>query len=83
MDNYNQVLEAQAIQLNSAGLATERYQIYLESIEGKANTLTASMEALWQKTIDEDVIKLANFYILATSLEMPRFAESDKKELGL
>lgn len=57
MENYNQVLEAQAIQLNSAGLATERYQIYLESIEGKTNTLTASMESLWQKTIDEDVIK--------------------------
>jgi len=57
MENYNQVLEAQAIQLHSAGLATERYKIYLESIEGKANTLTASMEALWEKAINDDAIK--------------------------
>lgn len=57
MDNYNQVLEAQAIQLHSAGLATERYKIYLDSIEGKANTLKASMETLWEKAINDNVIK--------------------------
>ena len=44
MENYNDVLAAQEIQLHSAGLATERYQIYLDSIEGKTKTLQASME---------------------------------------
>jgi len=57
MSNYNEVLNAQAIQLHSLGLATERYEIYMDSIEGKANTLKASMENLWQKAIDDDVIK--------------------------
>ena len=57
MENYNQVLEAQEQQLHSVGLATERYKIYMDSIEGKANTLKAAMENLWQKAIDDDVIK--------------------------
>ena len=74
MSNYNQVLEAQAIQLNSAGLATERYQIYLESIEGKANTLKATIESVWKKTIDEDVIK----FFLDLSIETANFVD----ELG-
>ena len=57
MANYNQVLEAQAIQLHSVGLATERYEIYLDSIEGKTNILQASIETLWQKALNDDVIK--------------------------
>lgn len=57
MENYNEVLNAQAIQLKSAGLATERYEIYMESIEAKTNQLTASWELMWQKTLDSDAIK--------------------------
>ena len=57
MSNYNEVLEAQAIQLHSVGLATERYEIYMDSIEGKTNTLKASIETLWQKALNDDVIK--------------------------
>jgi len=57
MSNYNEVLNAQAIQLHSVGLATERYEIYLDSIEGKTNILQASIETLWQKALNDDIIK--------------------------
>lgn len=35
------------------------------------------------KLIDADCIKLAQKYLLAMSIETPRFAKSDAEELGL
>ena len=57
MNNYNDVLVAQAVELNSAGLALERYQIYLGSIEAIANKNTAAMQKMWQATINTDFMK--------------------------
>jgi hypothetical protein len=56
MENYNQVLEAQEIALNSAGLATERYQTYLDSAEAAANKFTATWEKLASKVINSDFL---------------------------
>ncbi|MEI6296301.1 MAG: hypothetical protein WCO84_01470 [bacterium] len=58
MNNYNKVLEYNTTQTNSAGLATERYALYMESIEGRLNTLKATWESVWMKTINSDAIKL-------------------------
>jgi len=58
MSNYNQVLDAQAIAADSAGLATERYGIYMEGLEATANRFTATWEQLWTKTINSESISI-------------------------
>lgn len=47
-------------QLTSGGMALDRYNDYLNSVEASQNRLKASTEELWQKTINEDVIKFWN-----------------------
>jgi TP901 family phage tail tape measure protein len=64
MNNYNKVLEAQAIETDSAGLAQQRYGIYLQGVEAAANKFKATWEGIWQKTITSDAIK--TFYNLAS-----------------
>ena len=66
MTNMNEALELQAVQYNSAGLAADRYQIYLEGVEAAQNKLKASMEALWQQGIESETIK--NAIDLATAI---------------
>jgi len=66
MNNYNQVIEAQAIELNSSGLALQRYEIYLDSVEAHANKFATAMEAMWQATINSDAIK--SMYDFGTSI---------------
>jgi len=57
MQNMNQALEYQEIQLISAGIAADRYQVYLEGVEAAQNELKASMESLWQSGISSGLIK--------------------------
>lgn len=56
MQNYNKVLEFQAIQLNSAGLALDRYGIYQESVQAKLDGMKASWEAMWIETLNSEAI---------------------------
>jgi len=56
MTNMNEALELQAVQYNSAGLAADRYQIYLQSVEAAQNKLKASLEGLWQTSIESGLI---------------------------
>ena len=57
MVNWNKVLELQTAQTESAGLATQRYGIYLEGIEASANKAKAAWQGVWQATINSDAIK--------------------------
>ena len=57
MNEWNQVKEAELITTQSAGLAQERYGIYLESVEAKMNRFKATWEEMWIKTINSDSIK--------------------------
>ena len=57
MNNYNEVLIAQATELNSAGLALQRYEIYLGSIEATANKNAVALEKMWQATISSGLVK--------------------------
>ena len=56
MNNMNQALELQAEQFKATGLAAERYQIYLESVEAAQNRMTASWENLIQSAEMTDMI---------------------------
>lgn len=58
MSNFNKVLEFQTAEAGSAGLAMERYGIYLEGVEAAANKMAAAWEGVWQKTISSETIKL-------------------------
>jgi TP901 family phage tail tape measure protein len=51
MANMSMAYKYQDAQLESAGLAYDRYQIYLESAEAAQNRLKASVEGLWQTSI--------------------------------
>jgi hypothetical protein len=66
MQNFDEALRLEKESLGSAGLAAERYAIYLESVEAKANALKLSFENLWQKAISSDLIK--NFLTTMTGL---------------
>ena len=39
------------VQMNSAGLAADRYKIHMESLEAKISSLKASAEKLYQQLI--------------------------------
>jgi TP901 family phage tail tape measure protein len=66
MDNWNQVLEAQAIAADSAGLAQKRYSIYLDSVEAATNRLTSAWNKLATSTSTSSAIK--SIINLGTSL---------------
>jgi len=57
MQNMNIALGYQKEQFNSAGLAMDRYQIYLEGVEAAQNKLKTSVEGLWQDAIASGAIK--------------------------
>lgn len=59
MTNYQQALNLETESLNSAGLAQERYAIYLESTEAKMAKLTATGEKFWLNTLDSGTINTA------------------------
>lgn len=66
MQNYDQVLKAQTIETESAGLAQKRYGIYLDSVQASMNKFTAAWEKLISDTTNSDAIKF--FYDFGTSL---------------
>jgi hypothetical protein len=56
MQNMGKALELQSVQYNSAGLAAQRYEIYLQGVEAAQNKMTASLESLWQGGIKSGLI---------------------------
>ena len=66
MNNQEKIQKALNVQQNAAGLATQRYGLYLESIEAKANKMRSALEGLWQKTINSTTI--GNVYDLVTGI---------------
>lgn len=52
MTNMNKALALQQVQYNSAGLAADRYDIYLKSVEAAQNRVKASLEGLYQDAIE-------------------------------
>jgi hypothetical protein len=58
MNNYNQVLEAEGIATNSAGLAQQKYQVYLDSLEASMSRLSDAGNKFWQTTISSGAIKM-------------------------
>lgn len=57
MTNMSSAIKLQEEQYNSAGLAADRYQIYLDSLEAAQNELKASAEALYQGSVSNGTIK--------------------------
>ena len=57
MSNYNQVLDAQALAADSAGLAQQRYATYLNSTEAATNKMTAAWEKLVTDTMNSESVK--------------------------
>lgn len=57
MQEMSTALELQEVQFNSAGLAVDRYGIYLESIEAKQAQLKNAMQALYMEEGFQDLIK--------------------------
>lgn len=63
MSNYGQVLKAQTLETESAGLATQRYEIYLLGVEAATNRLADSWQTLWQKMLPPEKISgFLNFW---------------------
>jgi TP901 family phage tail tape measure protein len=60
MQNMNQALILQTSQTNAAGLAWERYKIYLQGVEAAQNRVKASFEGLAQDAIKGELI--VSFY---------------------
>lgn len=58
MNEWNQVKEAEVIATQSAGLAQERYGIYLESVQAKMNQFKAAWEEFWMKSINSNTVKI-------------------------
>jgi TP901 family phage tail tape measure protein len=56
MQNYGKVEEFVAAQLDSSGLAANRYAIYLESVEAAQNRVTAAWERLWQTSVSSGML---------------------------
>ena len=52
MQNYGEVLKAQTIESDSAGLAQQRYAIYLDSVQAHMNKLTDA----WNKLATDTAI---------------------------
>jgi len=56
MNNWDEVKKAQDLAADSAGLAEQRYKIYMEGMEASANRSKAAWESMWEATINEDAI---------------------------
>ena len=55
MENYDVASKYMDISANSAGVATEKFQAYLVSLESKTNSLRASLEELAHTTISDEL----------------------------
>jgi TP901 family phage tail tape measure protein len=62
MQNMGEAIKLQAIQTDSAGLAMDRYNIYLRSVEASQNKLKASLEGLFMTAsgFDKIIISINN-----------------------
>ena len=57
MQNWAEVTKALAIETESAGLANERYAIYMQGVEAALNRSKAAWEGVWQATVESGAIK--------------------------
>lgn len=57
LENYDQVLNAHQLALDSAGSATRENAAYLDSFKAKINNLKAALQELALKIINSDLIK--------------------------
>ena len=57
LENYDQVLNAHQLALDSAGSATRENAAYLDSFKAKINNLKATLQELVLKIINSDLIK--------------------------
>lgn len=57
LQNYDQVEKATEAAYNSAGTAAKEQAIYMDSIEGRLNSLEASWQALSNSVVNSDLIK--------------------------
>lgn len=57
LNNMNDALGFQEEQAKATGLATERYGIYLDSVQAKIDKFKATLEGLYQSLISSDLIK--------------------------
>ena len=60
MQNYGDVQKYVTAETDSAGLAQDRYAIYLQGVEAAQTRVTAATEEFWQKTISSGAI--TDFY---------------------
>ena len=56
MENYGTALNYAAVSADSAGTATEKFEAYTNSIEGKLNSLTAASEEFALTVLNSDLI---------------------------
>lgn len=57
MQNYDTAVQATETSINSLGSAEKENEIYLQSIQGRMESLTASMQGFFLNFIDSDLIK--------------------------
>lgn len=57
MTQMNQALEYQEAQMNATGLAVNRYNIYLESIEAKVSIFKTELEKLYKALVSKGIIE--------------------------
>ena len=57
MDNYSNALQYQTEEVDSAGLESQRYQTYQESLAASEAKFTDSLNAMWSATINQNFIK--------------------------
>jgi chromosome segregation ATPase len=56
-DNWGKVTQAQNIAADSMGMAAERYEIYMNSIEAASNRIQTKWEAFWQHSLESGFMK--------------------------
>jgi TP901 family phage tail tape measure protein len=66
LENETKYRKALTVQMESEGLAAERYATYLDSVEAAQNRAKSSIEKLWMTTTNSDVIK--NFYNITAAI---------------
>ena len=57
MNNYDKALELEGVALDSNGLALERYEIHLDSVQAKKDRLKATWESFYKSIFNVDVMK--------------------------
>ena len=79
--NYDDALKNEELALNSAGVATKKFEIYQESAQAKVDNLKASIEGLFQSLIQSDALKsiivgMSNFvqWVTEANLVIPVMA---------